>query len=134
MPSCLGRTFPSLPTGTTGEGAGVIAASVSPWGIVGKATVAARRRPEMIAPDAEIDPAAILAAVQWLESKRDVVEALVQELREIAEAEIRAGEDISQLTADALMAVTRELHDLNAQMHQLLERLVPVVPREADEA
>jgi ketopantoate reductase len=88
----------------------------------------------MIAPDAEIDPAAILAAVQWLESKRDVVEALVQELREIAEAEIRAGEDISQLTADALMAVTRELHDLNAQMHQLLERLVPVVPREADEA
>lgn len=88
----------------------------------------------MIAPDAEIDPAAILAAVQWLESKRDVVEALVQELREIAEAEIRAGEDISQLTADALMSVTRELHDLNAQMHQLLERLVPVVPGEADEA
>jgi ketopantoate reductase len=88
----------------------------------------------MIAPDAEIDPAAILAAVQWLESKRDVVEALVQELREIAEAEIRAGEDISQLTADALMAVTRELHDLNAQMHQLLERLVPVVPGEADES
>ena len=42
--------------------------------------------------------------------------------------------DISQLTADALMAVTRELHDLNAQMHQLLERLVPVVPGEADEA
>ena len=59
---------------------------------------------------------------------------MVQELREIAEAEIRAGEDISQLTADALMAVTRELHDLNAQMHQLLERLVPVVPGEADEA
>ena len=58
----------------------------------------------------------------------------MQELREIAEAEIRAGEDISQLTADALMAVTRELHDLNAQMHQLLERLVPVVPGEADEA
>jgi hypothetical protein len=76
-------------------------------------------------PELDIDPAAIAEAVQWLESKRDVVEALVQELREIASAEIRAGEDISQLTADALMAVTRELHDLNAQMAQLLERLGP---------
>lgn len=79
-------------------------------------------------PDLDIDPAAVAEAVQWLESKRDVVEALVQELREIAEAEIRACEDLSQLTADALMAVTRELHDLNAQMAELLERLVPISP------
>ena len=73
--------------------------------------------------ESDVDPAAVALAVQWLESKRDVVEALVQELREIAEAEIRAGEDLSQLTADALMAVTRELHELNAQMAELLERL-----------
>jgi hypothetical protein len=79
-------------------------------------------------PDGEIDPVAVADAVQWIASKRDVVEALVQELREIAEAEIRAGEDISQLTADALMAVTRELHDLNAQMAELLDRLVPISP------
>lgn len=80
--------------------------------------------------ESDVDPAAVALAVQWLESKRDVVEALVQELREIAEAEIRAGEDLSQLTADALMAVTRELHDLNAQMAELLERLAPVAPGE----
>ena len=55
-------------------------------------------------PDLDIDPAAV------------------------AEAEIRAGEDLTQLTADALMAVTRELHDLNAQMAELLERLVPISP------
>jgi uncharacterized protein YicC (UPF0701 family) len=79
-------------------------------------------------PELNVDPAAIAEAVQWLESKREVVDALVQELRDIAEAEIRAGEDLSQLTADALMAVTQELHDLNLQMAEILERLVPISP------
>ena len=78
--------------------------------------------------ESDVDPAAILAAVQWLESKQETVEALVQELREIAEVEIRAGGELSSLVAEALMAVTRELHDLNAQMAALLERLGPAVP------
>jgi uncharacterized protein YicC (UPF0701 family) len=79
-------------------------------------------------PELNVDPAAVAEAVQWLESKREVVDALVQELRDIAEAEIRAGEDLSQLTAHALMAVTQELHDLNLQMAEILERLVPISP------
>lgn len=78
--------------------------------------------------ESDVDPAAILAAVQWLESKQETVEALVRELREIAEVEIRAGVELSPPVLEALMAVTHELHDLNAQMAALLVRLGPVVP------